>query len=204
MMSILQQGGVTLWILLVCSLAVVAVVIERSLRLRSYGTDTLLFLSKLSRFCSEGRIGEAQAYCDRSRAAVAAVATAGFAKCGRSTEEIRDTLGSAIALQTHMMSRNLAILGTIASIAPFIGLFGTVLGIMRSFYQISVQKATGLHVVGGGIAEALIATAAGLGVAIVAVAAFNFFQNWISRLQVDMEVVAAEVHHMAAREEVYR
>jgi biopolymer transport protein ExbB len=204
MVSFLQQGGVTLWILLVCSLAVVAVVIERCVRLRGYGTDTLLFLSKLSRFCAEGRMGEAQAYCDRSRAAVAAIATAGFAKCGRSKEEVRDTLGSAIALQTHMMSRNLAVLGTIAATAPFIGLFGTVLGIMRSFHQISVRKATGLHVVGGGIAEALIATAAGLGVAIVAVAAYNFFQNWIGRLQVDMEVVAAEVLHMAAREEAYR
>jgi biopolymer transport protein ExbB len=204
MMSLLQQGGVTLWILIACSLAVVAVVIERCIRLRSYGTDTLLFLSKISRFCADGRMGEAQAYCDRSRAAVAAIATAGFAKSGRSKEEIRDTLASAITLQTHMMSRNLIVLGTTAATAPFIGLFGTVLGIMRSFHQISVKKATGLHVVGGGIAEALIATAAGLGVAIVAVAAYNFFQNWISRLQVDMEVVSAEVLHMAAREEVLR
>lgn len=201
MLGVLQQGGITLWILLFCSLLVIAVSLERYVRLRQAAADALLFLSKVSRFCAEGRLGEAAAYCDRSRAAIAAVANAGFAKCGRSKEEIRDTLSSAIALQTHMLNCNLAILGSIATTAPFIGLFGTVLGIMRSFHEISVRKATGIHVVGGGIAEALIATAAGLGVAIVAVVAYNFFQNWIGRLVVDMEVVATEVLHMAAREE---
>jgi biopolymer transport protein ExbB len=204
MLAVLHQGGLTIYLLLVCSLAVLAVALERGIRLRQASADTILFLSKLSRFIAEGRVGEAAAYCDRSRAAVAAVANAGLSKCGRSKDEIRDTLSAAIALQTHLLGRNLPILGTIASTAPFVGLFGTVLGIMRSFHEISVQKTAGLHVVGAGIAEALVATAGGLAVAIAAVVAYNGFQSWISRFTVDMEVVATEVLHMAAREEAYR
>jgi biopolymer transport protein ExbB len=204
MASIFQQGGFTLYLLLASSLAVVAVSFERFIRLRQASGDTLLFLSKLSRFIAEGRVGEAAAYCDRSRAAVAAVANAGLSKSGRSKDEVRDTLNSAIALQAHLLGRNLAVLATIASTAPFVGLFGTVIGIMRSFHAISRHKAAGIHIVGGGIAEALVATAGGLGVAILAVVAYNAFQTWISRLTVEMEVVATEVLHLTAREEVYR
>src|SRR5262245_27453746 len=99
MLSLIQQGGVAMYFLLLSSVARVAVIIERTIRLREASTDTIIFLAKLTRLLQEGRIGEAQAYCDRSKAAVATVAGAGLQREGRTKDEVRDTLSSAVALQ---------------------------------------------------------------------------------------------------------
>src|ERR1041384_626997 len=99
MKEIFQQGGITIYFLLLASLATLMVCLERTIRLRKATADTLLFLSKLTRYVSDGRLDEAISYCERSPSAVAAVASAGLAKYRRSKEEIRDTLASAIATQ---------------------------------------------------------------------------------------------------------
>jgi biopolymer transport protein ExbB len=204
MLEIFQQGGITIYFLLLASLATVGICLERTVRLRRAGTDTLLFLSKLTKYLKDGRVDEAVSLCERSHSAVAAVASAGLARYGRSKEEIRDTLISAIATQNHLLSRNLAVLATLATTTPYVGLFGTVLGIIRAFHDISVTGAAGAQVVSKGIAEALICTAGGLGVAITAVFAYNFFQNWLSRFELDFEVVSAELLHALAGEEAVR
>jgi biopolymer transport protein ExbB len=204
MIEIFQQGGVTIWLLLAASLATITVCIERIVRLRKATTDTLLFLSKLTRYLADGRVDEAVSLCERSPSAVGAVASAALARHDKSKEEIRDTLATAIATQNHLLSRNLAILATIATITPYVGLFGTVLGIIRAFHDISVSGAAGAQVVSRGISEALICTAGGLGVAIMAVLAFNFFQNWLSRFELDFEIVSSELLHALSPEAVLR
>jgi biopolymer transport protein ExbB/TolQ len=200
MLSLLQHGGVAMYVLLLGSIGMVAVIIERVIRLREANTDTIIFLAKLSRLVQEGRLADAQTMCERSSAAVASVAGAGLAREGRSKEEVRDTLASAITLQQHRLSRNLAVLGTIASTAPFVGLFGTVLGIMATFRSISMAAAGSVPDVSRGISEALIATAGGLGVAILATFAYNYFQTWVQRFDVDFEVVATEVLSLVSGE----
>jgi biopolymer transport protein ExbB len=203
MLGIINQGGIAMYVLLLCSVGMVAVIIERFIRLREASTDTIIFLAKLGRLVQEGRIGDAQGMCDNSKSAIAQVAGAGLAREGRSKEEIRDTLASAVTLQQHNLGRNLALLGTIASTAPFVGLFGTVLGIMKTFKEMSMANAGAAASVSGGIAEALIATAGGLGVAILAVGAYNYFQTWVQRFDVDFEVVSTEVLHLVAGEKEY-
>jgi biopolymer transport protein ExbB/TolQ len=204
MFEIFQQGGPTMYFLLLASLATVTVCLERTVRLRRAGTDTLLFLSKLTRYLGDNRIDEAISLCERSNSAVAAVASAGLAKYGRPKEEIRDTLVSGIATQNHLLSRNLSILATLATTTPYIGLFGTVLGIMQAFHDISRTGAAGAQVVSAGISEALICTAGGLAVAITAVFAYNFFQNWLTRFELDFEVVSSELLHAMTPEEAVR
>jgi biopolymer transport protein ExbB/TolQ len=204
MFEMFQQGGITIYFLLLASLATITVCLERIIRLRRAGTDTLLFLSKLTKYLKDNRLDEAVSLCERSHSAVAAVASAGLAKYGRSKEEIRDTLVSAIATQNHLLSRNLSVLATLATTTPYVGLFGTVLGIIRAFHDISVTGAAGAQIVSRGISEALICTAGGLAVAITAVFAYNFFQNWLSRFELDFEVVSAELLHAMAAEGVLR
>ncbi len=193
MWTLVQQGGVTIWILLACSIWMGAIIIERAVRLRSSHGDAMLFLSRFERLVQEGRRAEARAFCEGSRAAIAGIAGAGL-ECERETPEgLRDTLRGAAVLQRHCLERNLPALGTIASSAPFIGLFGTVLGIMGTFRSLSLAMGNAMPDVSRGISEALIATAGGLGVAIVAVGAYNYFQTWLRRFDVDFEIVATEV-----------
>jgi biopolymer transport protein ExbB/biopolymer transport protein TolQ len=91
------------------------------------------------------------------------------------------------------MKRGLSGLATVGSTAPFVGLFGTVVGIINAFKGIEAEKASGLSAVAGGISEALVATALGLLVAIPAVWAFNYFTNKVEAFDVEMENSSMEL-----------
>ena len=107
---------------------------------------------------------------------------------------------SAVAAETDRLASKLNILATVGSVAPFVGLFGTVLGIMFSFSAIAREKNTSLDVVAPGIAEALFATAIGLFAAIPAVIAYNRFSYGINRLEAKLHRFADGFHATLSRE----
>ncbi len=119
-------------------------------------------------------------------------------------ETIQRTLRLVADGEITRLERMLVFLATVASAGPFVGLFGTVWGIMDSFHQIGVMGTANLAVVAPGISEALIATATGLAAAIPAVVAYNYFNNAIKVLATEMEAFSSEflnivTHHQAAR-----
>jgi biopolymer transport protein TolQ len=99
----------------------------------------------------------------------------------------------ATAAQIERLERRLTSLATLGNISPFVGLFGTVIGVMRAFEAISQSGRGGLGTVSAGIAEALVATAAGLFVAIPAVIAYNHFVSRIKSLVTEMDAAASEL-----------
>ena len=107
---------------------------------------------------------------------------------------------SAVTAETDRLASRLNILATVGSTAPFVGLFGTVWGIMRSFSDIAGQQSTSLAVVAPGIAEALFATALGLFAAIPAVIAYNRFSHGINRLEARLQRFADGFHGTLSRE----
>jgi len=111
-------------------------------------------------------------------------------------------LRSSIQNEMDYYEKAVHFLATVGNTAPFVGLFGTVWGIMNSFRAIGLQESANIAVVAPGIAEALIATAAGLAAAIPAVVAYNFFVNRLRRLEVQLEIFSAEL--IALIEEAYR
>jgi biopolymer transport protein ExbB/biopolymer transport protein TolQ len=98
-----------------------------------------------------------------------------------------------VAIVHAEMKRGLSALATIGSTAPFVGLFGTVVGILNAFKGIANSKATGLSAVAGGIAEALVTTAFGLLVAVPAVWAYNYFTNKVEAFDVEMDNSSMEL-----------
>ena len=147
----------------------------------------------------------------RSELPSAKVLAAGIAEWRRSTagravdrEGTRSRLAiamhSAVTAETDRLASRLNILATIGSVAPFVGLFGTVWGIMRSFSDIAGQQSTSLAVVAPGIAEALFATALGLFAAIPAVIAYNRFSYGINRLEARLQRFADGFHGTLSRE----
>jgi biopolymer transport protein ExbB/TolQ len=99
-----------------------------------------------------------------------------------------------------MLRRGLSALATVGSTAPFVGLFGTTFGIINSFQGMAKEGGGGLGAVAAGIAEALVTTAVGIGVAIAAVLLYNYFTSRVDTLQVDTEESAGEVMGLLAKE----
>jgi biopolymer transport protein TolQ len=148
---------------------------------------------------------------DRSNLPSAKVFAAGVKEWRRSTkghvidrEGTRDRLstamGAAVAAEVDHLSDRLNILATVGSVAPFVGLFGTVWGIMRSFTAIAAENNSSLAVVAPGIAEALFATAIGLFAAIPAVIAYNRFSHGINRLEARLNRFADGFYSTLSRE----
>ena len=147
----------------------------------------------------------------RSDLPSARVLAAGIAEWRRSTHgkhldkdgtraRLAVAMHSAVAAETDRLASKLNILATVGSVAPFVGLFGTVLGIMFSFSKIAEEKNTSLDVVAPGIAEALFATAIGLFAAIPAVIAYNRFSYGINRLEAKLQRFADGFHGTLSRE----
>lgn len=112
---------------------------------------------------------------------------------GLNTSRLERILHASIQDEMDYYQKYIHLLATIGNTAPFIGLFGTVVGIINSFRAIGLQEVANIAVVAPGISEALVATAAGLAAAIPAVMAFNVFVNRLSRLEVKLEVFSSEL-----------
>ena len=121
-------------------------------------------------------------------------------KPGLSSDRLRSALMRATVRETQRLHAHLILLATTGSSAPFIGLFGTVWGIMHAFQQIGSAGSASLAVVAPGIAEALVTTAAGLAAAIPAVIAYNYQTHQAEQLVAEIEPVAAELAHMITTE----
>lgn len=116
------------------------------------------------------------------------------------TDNIKRTLHRAITTETTRMTQMIPFLATTGNTTPFIGLFGTVWGIMNSFHGIGLRGSASLAVVAPGISEALIATAAGLGVAIPAVIAFNYFMHKIRIIESELQSFSADFLNIIERD----
>ncbi|MBI3547948.1 MAG: MotA/TolQ/ExbB proton channel family protein [Elusimicrobia bacterium] len=172
--EILAAGGVVLLLLICLSVYSLALIWERwrFFKRTTKGTDG--FLEKLRVYLAKGDMPEAMALCKQSHNPAAEVLMASFVGPTNKDERMRS---AERALQRHSarLQRGLGTLGTIGSTAPFIGLFGTVMGVMRAFRDLAGGAGAGPGVVANGIAEALITTAAGLFVAIPAIIGYNYF-----------------------------
>ena len=133
---------------------------------------------------------------------IAKVVATGLSEFQSASQQVSDTevieaakrgLERSVAIVHAEMKRGLSALATIGSTEPFVGLFGTVVGILNAFKGIESQKATGLSAVAGGIAEALITTAFGLLVAVPAVWAYNYFTNKVEAFDVEMDNSSMEL-----------
>lgn len=218
----LQEGGqvgwdpVSLWrqmgflakavvvILFIESAWSIGVMIDRYIAFSAARKQSRAFAPAVAGALREGKIDEAIRVAERNKKShLAKVVTAGLQEFrahgdsndipGEQIEASKRALERAEAIVHAELKRGLGSLATIGATAPFVGLFGTVVGILNSFKQISEQKATGLGAVAGGISEALVATAIGLFVAIPAVMAYNYFSSRVEAFDVEMDNSSSEL-----------
>ena len=194
MMELLHTGGFTILVLLFCSVLSLAIILERSYcyrrRSRVRRAD---FMKIIRREIQKGNYEKALEIARGTDTPFSAVAGAGLNLHGHSEVVLSNTMEREIAIETTKLERFTNILGTIGSTAVYIGLFGTVMGIIRAFRDISAAGSGGINVVINGISEALVCTAAGLAVAVPAVIAYNFFIKRIDTFVTDMELCVSEL-----------
>jgi biopolymer transport protein ExbB len=168
-----------MWLLVVLSIIGLAVILERTYYILTSRDDVERLLQELLRFLDDGDLEGAKKRLDNSPSFEARIASVGLEKADRGPEVARDRMAAEQQLAKLQMERNLVFLGTVGNNAPFVGLLGTVIGVIRAFHTLND---TAGRVTGGlmaDIGEALVATAIGIIVAIPAVAAFNLFQRII-------------------------
>ncbi len=195
--------GVVL-ILFIMSAWSIGVMIDRVIAYNAARKQSRAFAPAVAGALREGKLEEAVKIADRfNKSHLAKVVVAGLQEFkahqmsteipGEDIEASRRALERAEAIVHAELKRGVSSLATIGSTAPFVGLFGTVVGIMHAFQSISTSKSTGIGAVAGGISEALITTAVGLFVAIPAVWAFNYFTNRIEAFDVEMGNSSSEL-----------
>jgi len=191
-------------VLLVMSAWSIGVMIDRWIAFSSARKQSRVFAPAVAMALKDSKIDEAISIAEQNkRSHLAKVVTAGLQEfqahqasaeiSGETIEASKRALERASAIVHAELKRGVSTLATIGSTAPFVGLFGTVLGIIHAFEGISSAKSTGLAAVAGGIAEALVTTAFGLFVAIPAVWIYNYFTSKIESFDVEMDNSSSEL-----------
>jgi len=164
-----------LWLLIVLSIISVGVMIDRGLWLRNRDTDTERFIRELRGAFERGELERLQTKYMDDPAVPVQVGLRGLAVRAQGPEAVAEAMHGERARWRRAADRNLIVLGTLGNNVPFVGLFGTVLGVINAFQHLAMKSAEAEKETLSTIAEALSATALGLLVAIPAVIAFNFF-----------------------------
>jgi biopolymer transport protein ExbB len=198
LLELIHQGWYATYPLILFSVIVTSIMIERLWILAGLAGGIQRFTDQVCEFLRNGDLKSAASLIEQRRNQVKAPAAriyAGLLPLIRKggVEEILEYGERRRLEEGRLLRRNIWVLGTVGASAPFIGLFGTVMGIIKSFHQMAMMGTGGFAVVAAGISEALIATALGLVVAIIAVICFNFLQTKIGNLDTLLRVGLGKV-----------
>jgi biopolymer transport protein ExbB len=193
MFELVKTGGWVMWPIILCSIAAMAIIGERLWSLqRKYVIPTSL-MPQVRQWLASNELDSARIELLRNSSPLGKILAAGLVNREHSHEVIKEAVEDAGRHTVPDLERFLNSLGTIASITPFLGLFGTVIGMIDMFAGISSQGIGDPAVVAGGIAQALVTTAAGIAVAIPSVMFYRFFRGKVNELLVEMEQEAIKL-----------
>jgi biopolymer transport protein ExbB/biopolymer transport protein TolQ len=192
-LDILMKGGPVFIVLLCVSLLAVFVIIERAMAMAAARKNAKKFVQQILARSHAGKFEEATVLCRENESLVSDVFLAALLRRMSDKAVIEEAVEREGARLTAYMEKRLHILATIGSTTPFVGLFGTVLGIINAFNSISASASYAPALVSNGIAEALVNTAAGLAVAIPAVLAFNWFTQRIQAFSAELQLACSEL-----------
>ena len=193
--TLIHQGAISTYPLIACSIIMLGVVIERLWSLRGAVSSTASLTAKLVPLLARADLAGASEVV-RTHRLCPARRVYGDVLAAAPQAQIQDLERVADERQFEEVQgagAYLWVLGTIGSSAPFIGLFGTVIGIIRAFHSMAIAGTGGFGVVAGGISEALIATALGLAIGIVSLVFYNYLQNRVERIDAALRIGSARV-----------
>ena len=187
MIDFILKGGVIIYPIILCSIIAVAVFFERLWVLRRKRIIPSDFILRVEGHIKEHKISEAVNLCQNDNSSIAKIFLAGLKNSGRGMWFIKEAIEERGGREGAILEKNVGILSTIANLTPLLGLLGTVSGMIKTFKVISLQGGGNPSLLAGGIAEALITTAAGLCVAIPTLVCYRILRDKAASLIFEME-----------------
>lgn len=187
------QSHYAMWAILAASVIMVAVAIERLIVYWGFAQRARTLAETVTRCLTRGALDEGRSACERSQSPLADVFLVGYERLGRVKKSAlaaavnRERVRVATSLKSHLW-----MVATIGALAPFIGLFGTVVGIIDAMKAIDETVEAGFNVVSGPVGVALYATAFGIGVGIIAVTIYNYFNQRLGKMAVELRMYTEE------------
>src|SRR3989454_5839498 len=187
-------GGLVLWLILITSTVAIVVFIERFLHFHRAEINSIEFLNGVRNVLKRDNVVEALSICDATPGPVARLVKTAILNRDLGRERVREALEEAGLAEVPRLEEKLNVLATIAQLAPLLGLLGTVLGFIQTFYLMQ-DKGLNAHVrdLSTGVWQALICAAAGLAVAIPAHAGYNYLVSRVNSIVLDMERAATDI-----------
>ncbi|RLA78139.1 MAG: MotA/TolQ/ExbB proton channel family protein [Deltaproteobacteria bacterium] len=201
MYELFLKGGLLMYPIAFCSIVALGIFLERLWALRKGKVVPRGFLIEVIDLVAKGKLTEAMTLCKRTDASVAHVLYAGLSHYGKRREAIKERMEEVGRREVANLERYINVVGTIAGVAPLLGLLGTVSGMIKSFNVIALQGVAEPGALAGGISEALLTTAAGLIVAIPSFVMHRYLRNRVHSLALEMEEVALRILDLLGKEE---
>ena len=196
----LLEGGFVSLLLVFCSIISLSIIVERLLVFFKIHRDYNKALPLVMKSVQSKKFGEYSQLSKQLKSEVAEILLLPLAKRKKSKVAVDSQIERMAGQLIMQMEKRLGILATLGSTTPFIGLFGTVIGIIKTFLGLSVNQSYSTTMITRGIAEALVNTGAGLFVAIPAVIAFNYFTTTIKRFMNNLELQVSEIVDLSLEE----
>ena len=200
MLELVKSGGPIMIPLGILSLLVVYFLIERYMFISRYSKTSPNFVESLRDFIHNGNIDSARAFCKNTDSPQARIMLKGITKLNRPIKEIENSMENAGRIEAYKLEKNVNILGIIAGIAPMFGFIGTILGVIKIFYNISLDNNISIGRISGGLYEKMITSATGLAIGIVAFIAYHWLTVMVNKAIRNMEISSIEFIEMIHEE----
>ncbi|MBA2407854.1 MAG: MotA/TolQ/ExbB proton channel family protein [Chitinophagales bacterium] len=191
-LDLIMKGGWIMVPLAILSVIAVFFAIERFLVIRRASRIDQNFMSNIRDYLLNGKMEPAVMLCRNTNTPIARLLGKGIKRIGKPIKEVESAVESEGRLEIYKLDRNMNYLAIIAAIAPMMGFVGTIAGVIKIFYNISVEKVISIDVIAGGLYEKMITSAAGLLIGIMAYICFNLLNNMIDRVSYMLEANAVD------------
>ena len=191
--SLMFKGGFVMIPLAIMSVIAIYIFIERYLAIRRASREETNFMNSIRDFMHEGRIDSAKSLCRNNDSPIASMIGKGLVRIGRPLNDINAAIENVGKLEVAKLEKNIAVLATVAGSAPMLGFLGTVIGMVRAFYNMSMAGGNiDISLLAGGIYEAMVTTITGLTVGIIGYICYNILVSRIEKVVFLLEAKATE------------
>ena len=181
-LDLLMKGGWLMYPLFLLSIISIYILGERFFYLRNQKLEEPAFFDKLKELITAGKIDTALAMCSASNSSESRILIKGIQNLGKPIREINDQMEMEGKLEVYKYEGNIYFLGVIAGVAPMMGFIGTISGVIKIFYNISLADNISISLISGGLYEKLITSGVGLSIGIISYVAYHYLNNRVNKL----------------------